>query len=228
MKTKASGRPALPPSGVPTVRRSGCPAAGVARIVAIDGPSGVGKSTVALKLGERLGIPYLDTGKMYRAFGLHCRRKGIDLRDESQVIARLREFTFESWQGNPELLSEAAGEGASIVSQVPKVRERMVALQRALGLKTGVVVEGRDATTKIFPDAPHKFFLFADEKVRIWRRYRQVGGDWAQIARNVAERDRRDRERAASPLTLAPDAVPVDTTAMTADDVVDLLEFLCA
>jgi cytidylate kinase len=163
---------------------------------------------------------------MYRAFGLHCRAAGIDLLDACAVAARLRGFELPDL-GDPALLSESAGEAASIVSQIPKVRKRMVALQRAMGLRTGGVVEGRDATTRIFPDATRKFFLFAEERVRIWRRWREVRGDWVETARQVAKRDKRDRERAASPLILTADAVPVDTTALNADQVVDLLAFLC-
>jgi len=196
------------------------------RIVAIDGPSGVGKSTVARRLGKRLGLPYLDTGKMYRAFGLHCRARGVNLNDARSVTACLRGFEL-SRLADPALLGEQAGEAASIVSQIPKVREHMVALQRAMGLRTGCVVEGRDATTRIFPDAARKFFLFADERVRVWRRWKETGEDWAETARRVADRDRRDRKRAASPLTLAPDAVPVDTTTLSAAQVADLLAVLC-
>jgi CMP/dCMP kinase len=186
----------------------------------------VGKSTVARKLGQRLGLPYLDTGKMYRAFGLHCRGKGADLKSPAAVISLLKGFTLPDL-ADPALLAESAGEAASLVSQIPEVRERMVALQRAEGRRAGCVVEGRDATTKIFPGAAHKFFLFADERVRIRRRWLQVGGDWAAVARQVTERDVRDRTRKASPLALAPDAVPVDTTALGVDEVVDLMARLC-
>jgi len=196
------------------------------RLVAIDGPSGVGKSTVARRLGKRLGLPYLDTGKMYRAFGLYCLGRGVDLTKASAVAACLEGFELPDL-GDPVLLGECAGEAASLVSQIPGVRERMVALQRAMGLRTGGVVEGRDATTRIFPDAHRKFFLFADENVRILRRWRETGGDWGETACRVVRRDKRDRKRAASPLVLAPDAVPVDTTALNADEVVDLLAFLC-
>ena len=213
-------------SGLPAFQPSRLPAAGSSPlIVAIDGPSGVGKSTVAKRLGVRLGLPYLDTGKMYRAFGLHCRRMGADLNNAAVVKSLLNGFKLPDL-ADPALLTEAAGEAASLVSQIPEVRARMVALQRAEGLRTGCVVEGRDATTKIFPDAAHKFFLFADERVRIRRRWRQVGGDWAAIARQVVERDRRDRSRKASPLTLASDAIPMDTTAMGVSDVVDLMAWL--
>jgi cytidylate kinase len=150
----------------------------------------------------------------------------VDLSDARSVTACLRGFQLPRLE-DPVLLTEGAGEAASIVSQIPKVREHMVALQRAMGLRAGCVVEGRDATTRIFPDADHKFFLFADERVRVWRRWREVGGDWDETAVKVAVRDRRDRKRAASPLTLAPDAVPVDTTALNAGRVADLLAALC-
>jgi len=212
----------LPAFSPPGLHAAGSPA----RVIAIDGPSGVGKSTVARMLGERLGLPYLDTGKMYRAFGLHCRRKGADLKSRTAVRSLLKGFKLPDL-ADPALLAESAGEAASMVSQILEVRKCMVALQRAEGLRTGCVVEGRDATTQIFPDAAHKFFLFADERVRIRRRWHQVGGDWAAVARQVMERDIRDRTRKASPLVLAPDAVPVDTTALGVGDVVDLMARLC-
>jgi len=195
-------------------------------IVAIDGPSGTGKSTVAKKLAERLGLPYLDTGKMYRAFGLFCARRGTDIADPAAVAAALEAFDFGAWAGRPELLSEEAGTAASRVAKIKAVRRRMVSIQRRLGLEGGGVVEGRDAGTRIFPETPHKFFLTADEAVRAERRWKQIGGDRDAVARQVAERDRQDRERAESPLVQAPDAVLVDTTGLTVEEVVDRLASL--
>jgi cytidylate kinase len=192
-------------------------------IVAIDGPSGTGKSTVARKLAERLNLPYLDTGKMYRAFGLFCARRGTDIADPAAVEAALEAFDFAEWRGRPELLSEEAGAAASRVATIKAVRQRMVSIQRRLGLEGGGVVEGRDAGTVIFPEAPHKFYLTADEAVRVDRRWKQVGGDRAAVARQVAERDRQDRERAESPLIQAPDAVCVDTTGLSVEEVVERL-----
>ncbi len=192
-------------------------------IVAIDGPSGTGKSTVAKKLAERLGLPYLDTGKMYRAFGLFCAQRGADTGDAPAVAAALEAFDFSAWAGRPELLSEEAGAAASRVAKLAPVRRRMVEIQRRLGTEGGGVVEGRDAGTHIFPKTPHKFFLTADEEVRVERRWKQIGGDRDAVARAVAERDQQDRERAESPLVQAPDAVLVDTTDLSIDGVVERL-----
>lgn len=193
------------------------------KIIAIDGPSGVGKSTLAKKLSNYFNIPYLDTGKMYRAFSFLCLKKNIDLSKEREVEKLLTEYT-EIFPSIPfEILnSEETGRGASIIAQYKKVREKMVLLQREFGLKNGAVVEGRDTTTVIFPETPYKFYLYARKEVRVWRRYRQIDGDWGKIALDIEERDRRDREREIAPLKFSPSAIPVDTSNLNEKEVFKL------
>ncbi len=212
--------------------------------VAIDGPSGVGKSTVARELARRLDLQYLDTGAMYRAVGVVARRRGIDLEDEA-ALAELTEslrFSFPAGRGEPRTVVDgedlsaairtpAASMDASAVSRLPSVRRALVALQRRLAADGGVVMEGRDIGTVVMPDAEVKVFLDADVLERGRRRHRDLQArgedvDLDRVVRDVERRDHQDRTRAASPLRPAEGAVVVDTTSLAVDQVVDELERL--
>ena len=156
-------------------------------IVAIDGPAGGGKSTAARRLAERLGVPYLDTGAMYRAVAVAVLDHGADPKDREAVVkvAKTIDVSLVSREDGsfgvqlrgedvePRLRTPRVGEAASLVSTYPEVRQRMVALQRATGRRIGAVLEGRDIGTKVFPDTPHKFFVTARPEVRAERRYQQ-------------------------------------------------------
>lgn len=212
-------------------------------VVAIDGPAGVGKSTVARRLAARLGVPYLDTGAMYRALALFALERGVDLDDRAGVAAALAAARIElrvGADGRAEVLLGGApvearirtAEVAAATSRLavhPEVRAAMVELQRELARRHGGVIEGRDIGTQVVPETPHKFFLEAAPEVRAERRWAELaaGGrddlDRAEIARQIAERDRRDRERADSPLRPAPDALVIDTGERTPDQLVELL-----
>ncbi len=208
-------------------------------IIAIDGPAGAGKSTIASHLARKLGYVNLETGAMYRALGLSALESRIPL-DSEQELAELASRSNISLiptpNGNRVLLdgcdvSERIREAdvtsaASQVSVHPAVREWMVARQREMGKSGGVVMEGRDIGTKVFPDADVKIFLDATENVRAERRVRQHSLDAdSDQSRNIAEemrqRDRRDAGRAASPLVAAFDAVILDSSHMTLDEVLD-------
>jgi len=210
-------------------------------VIAIDGPAGAGKSTAARALAARLGYAYVDSGAMYRAVGLVARERGIDPADGAAlgaVVARLA-ITFRPGpEGQRVLLggrdvTEAirapeAGEWASRVAAVQAVRARLVERQRGLGAEGGVVMDGRDVGTAVFPDADCKFFLTASVEERARRRQADVraagGADTLAATRQaVEERDRRDRERAHSPLRPAADAIVVDTSTLTPAEVVERL-----
>lgn len=207
-----------------------------APVVAIDGPVGAGKSTVARRVAQRLGYHYVDTGAMYRSVALKALEEGIDLHDEAAVVAvaeSLRvEFRPEGEQqrvvANGADVTEAirtpdVSEGASIVSVYAGVRRAMVAIQRAMGREGGVVMEGRDIGTVVFPDADVKVFLDATLEERARRRYeelraRGVDVDLDSVRRTEEERDRRDATRRHSPLRPAADAVIIDSTNRSVDD----------
>ena len=213
-------------------------------LVAIDGPSGVGKGTVARLLAGRLGVPYFDTGAMYRAVALAVVEGGVDPGDreralEAALAARVElvpvDGAFEvRLDGRPtegRIRTPEIGAAASTVSAYPEVRRRLVDLQRQFGRRHGGVMEGRDIGTRVFPDTPHKFFLDADPAVRHERRYvqllregRRVGRD--EVEREMTERDERDRTREDSPLTCDESYERVDTTELTVEQVVDRLEGL--
>lgn len=214
-------------------------------IVAIDGPMGAGKSTVARAVARALGLRYVNTGWMYRAVAREALRQGIPLEDAAAVagIARTLELEFrESSLGTrlfaggedvtEALAAPEVGEAASRVSAHPSVREALVARQRQLGAAGGVVMEGRDIGTVVFPDADVKVFLSATPEERARRRHaelRQRGVEvpFEELRAAEEERDRRDRERAHSPLRVAADAVVLETTGKTPEQVVEEVLALC-
>lgn len=210
-------------------------------IVAIDGPAGAGKSTVASRLAARFGLLNLETGAMYRAFALKANENSIDPGDAvalEQLAARTSITLEPTPSGNRVLLDEndvtariresAVTEAASLVSVHPPIRQWMVSLQRKLGANGGVVMEGRDIGTVVFPDADLKIFLDASPEARGERRYEQSGKSSPQeiILKEIRERDDRDRNRAQSPLRPAPDAVVIDSTHLTLEEVVGKAEAL--
>jgi cytidylate kinase len=205
-------------------------------VVAVDGPVGSGKSTVARRAAERLGFVYLDTGAMYRAVGLLASEAGVDLSDESLVlpIARGARLRFDGqgrlWAGDRDvsglIRSLEMGAAASVVSALPGVRRLLVERQRELGAGADIVMEGRDIGTNVFPDAEVKVFLTARPEVRAARRAAELRAkgedvDDAEVLEAVLERDQRDSEREVAPLRRAADAVEVDTSGLTLDEVVE-------
>ena len=211
-------------------------------IIAIDGPAGAGKSTIASRLARKLGYVNLESGAMYRALALKAIEWDISFDDEAALAKLAHETNIKldpSRGGNHVLLDGRevtqrvretdVTEAASRVSVHPRVREWMVAHQREMGLDGGVIMEGRDIGTKVFPDADVKIFLDADAVVREQRRLQQqhLQGVAAEVvATELRERDRRDRTRATSPLAPAPDALVLDSTALSEDEVLRRVEEL--
>jgi cytidylate kinase len=205
-------------------------------VVAVDGPMGSGKSTVARRVAARLGFVYLDTGAMYRAVGLMATEAGVGLDDEEAVVALARS-TGLRFDGDGRLfadgrdVSEAIrtlemGAAASRVSALPGVRGLLVEKQRRLAGDSDIVMEGRDIGTNVFPDAAVKVYLTARPDVRAARRaaeLRERGDavDDAEVLSGLLERDRRDSTRAVAPLRKAADAVELDTSDMSLDEVVE-------
>jgi cytidylate kinase len=205
-------------------------------VVALDGPSGTGKSTVARRLATRLRARYLDTGAMYRAATVAALRKGVDLADGVAITTVVEAAQIEistdpenasiTLDGEPvdaEIRSEATTAAVSAVSAVPAVRALLVDAQRALIGDGGIVVEGRDIGSVVWPTARPKVYLTASPEARAARRAGELGGDLAAVAADIARRDGLDSSRAASPLTQTDDAVVLDTTDLGIDEVVDRL-----
>ena len=207
-----------------------------AGVVALDGPSGTGKSTVARRLATRLGARYLDTGAMYRAATVAALRSGIDLGD-SVAVTRVVEaakivistdpehvsITLDGAPVDDEIRSAETTAAVSAVSAVPAVRALLVDAQRELIADGGIVVEGRDIGSVVWPTARPKVYLTASAHARAQRRAGELGADVAAVAADIERRDTLDSNRAASPLTQAADAVELDTTELDIDEVVDRL-----
>ena len=215
-----------------TQRASGKP------IVAIDGPVGAGKSTVARGVAQRLRFRYVDTGAMYRSVAWAVLQRGVSLSDERAVTALARSVRIDfvtdplgqrvlvdGVDVTEAIRTPQVSDGASIVSVYPGVREAMVTIQRRMGVDGGVVMEGRDIGTVVFPDAEIKVFLDASLDERARRRFEELkargaGVDLESVRKAEEGRDRRDRTRNHSPLRAAPDAVVIDSTGVPADEVV--------
>ncbi|MBI3895954.1 MAG: (d)CMP kinase [Acidobacteria bacterium] len=207
-------------------------------MIAIDGPSGAGKSTVARMLAARLGYSYVESGAMYRALALLALETDTPL-DDGPALAALAEdaeMRFEQHGESNRLLlngrdvteairSSEVTRAASLVSVHSEVRRRLVECQQVLGREGGVVMEGRDIGTRVFPDADLKVFLEASPKVRAERRFREIANgvkaNREEVLREMTQRDQRDQFREVSPLIPAEDAVRLDTTDLTAEEVVE-------
>jgi len=213
-------------------------------IIAIDGPVGSGKSTVARRVAELLGYLYVDTGAMYRALALKASHEDVPADDPAmlgEMVQDTRVDLEEAAGGvrvlldgqdvSEEIRSPEISQAASMIAQVPAVRRQMVEQQRRAGQRGGVVMEGRDIGTVVFPDAGLKIFLTATPEIRAWRRLRnhQARGEalaFEEMLEEIHLRDRRDQERVTSPLVRAEDAVLVDSSAMEMEEVARLIVML--
>lgn len=209
-------------------------------IVAIDGPSGVGKTTTSKLVARELGLPHIDTGAMYRAIALAAIRAGIDVQDAAALEPLAEQTSIEFVPGDPPhvLLS---GEdvthlirtpdismGASHVSAIPGVRRVLVRLQQELGRRNGGVLEGRDIGTRVFPETPHKFFLTARPEVRAGRRFEELTAkgqsvDFNAVLEESLQRDQQDSTRTDSPLMYDESYTVIDTSDLTIPQVVDAI-----
>ena len=207
--------------------------------IAIDGPAGAGKSTIAKRVSKELSFIYVDTGAMYRAMAYFFIEKGIQADETEKIEEACQEadITIEYSDGEQQVLlngknvtaylrTEAVGNMASASSVNPNVREKLVALQQKMGAEKSVVMDGRDIGTKVLPNAAVKIYLTASSRTRAERRFKELTEkgtdcDLDQIEKDIIERDHRDMTRAISPLMQAEDAVLVDSSYMTIDEVVE-------
>lgn len=208
-------------------------------IIAIDGPAGSGKSSVAIIIAQKLKYRYINTGAMYRAVAWKARQKGVDLRDQEQAAQVAGSINIEFVLGEESqkvivdgeditqlLKDEAVGADAAIVASQPKVREILTAKQRRMGQQGNIVMEGRDIGTVVFPDADKKFYFYADPVVRGKRRYLELQAKHRQvelekIIEEIKQRDYEDTHREIAPLAQAKDAIYMDTTHLKIEEVVD-------
>ncbi len=209
--------------------------------VAIDGPAGAGKSTIAKRLAKKLGFIYVDTGAMYRAMAYYFLQHNIDAKDENAIAAACPDvdvtITYENGEQqvllngenvNGVIRNEEVGNMASSTSVYPVVRKKLVELQRQLAKSADVIMDGRDIGTCVLPDAQVKIYLTASSATRAKRRYDEltekgVSCDLAEIEKDIIDRDYRDMHRETSPLRQAEDAVLVDSSEMNIDEVVDAI-----
>lgn len=214
--------------------------------IAIDGPAGAGKSTIAKSLAKNKNMVYVDTGAMYRAIGLYCSRKGIAGDNETAIVSELDNINVSLAYENGEQVVYLNGENvnglirtpeaglmASAVAAYAKVRAKMVELQQALAATTSVVMDGRDIGTVVLPNAEVKIYLTASSAVRAKRRYDELIAkgmecDLAQLQKEIEERDYRDMNREVSPLRQAEDAVLLDTSDLNIEEVVERMQQIVA
>lgn len=213
--------------------------------IAIDGPAGAGKSTIAKRLAKDMGYIYVDTGAMYRAMALAAIRLGLDPADEEKIAAAggkadisiryqdgEQQVVLDGENVNSHIRSEEVGNMASAISVYPQIRQKLVALQQRLAASADVVMDGRDIGTCVLPEAEVKVYLTASPKARAARRYQELAAkgqvcDLADIQRDIEERDYRDMHRDASPLRQAKDAVYIDSSDMGIEEVVDAIRQIC-
>ncbi len=206
----------------------------VQKVIAIDGPSASGKGTIASRVAGILGFDYLDSGALYRLTALYAQKQQVEWTDEA-AVARLAEHLPAQFDGQTILLagenvseqirSEAIGMGASVVAQLPLVRAALLQRQRDFLTEKGLVADGRDIGSVIFPDARLKIFLTASAQVRAERRAKQIGlpcegVEFERILSDIEARDEADRRRAVAPLQQLPDAMLLDTTELTIEETV--------
>lgn len=209
--------------------------------IAIDGPCGAGKSTISKMVANRLGITYLDTGAMYRAVALYVLRRGYDVTDAEAVVPLLGEIgiSYRNAEGgsrillNGEDVSDAIrvhsiSKAASDVSKIPQVREFLVKMQRKIASENDVVLDGRDITSNVLPDARFKFYLTADIRERARRRHEELktkGSDlsFETVLEDIRDRDRNDMTRAVAPLVKTADSILIDSTELGIEQVVALI-----
>lgn len=210
-------------------------------VITIDGPSGSGKGSLALRIAKKLGFHLLDSGAIYRLAALKASRMQVDLNDEEAVLKALQDFDIRFENGeelsipyldnedvSSEIRLEKSGDAASIVARHAGVRARLLECQRQFFQPPGLVADGRDMGTVVFADARIKFFLYASVEIRAQRRYKQlismgISANIARLQEDIDERDQRDRNRSESPLLPATDALVVDSSLLDLDQVSDLM-----
>ncbi|MEE9316468.1 MAG: (d)CMP kinase [bacterium] len=210
-------------------------------VITIDGPAGAGKTSIAKIVSRKLGYNYIDTGAMYRAISWKAFREKIDLKAKEKLIKMVRNTKIELKNRTGmvsvyldgkditnKIRNKRLAEGASILATVPEVREQLMKIQRRMGSSGGIVVEGRDIGTVVFPRADYKFYLDASIKERALRRYRELKvkgeeGQLAELEKAIRSRDKRDRTRGVAPLKIARDAVVIDSTDMSKKEVVEFI-----
>ncbi|MFT5224394.1 MAG: cytidylate kinase [Polaribacter sp.] len=209
-------------------------------VITIDGPSGSGKGSLALRMAEKLGFNLLDSGAIYRLAALKVVHKAADLNQESSVLDAISDLDIRFEIGedlsipfldgvdvSTQIRQEATSEAASVIAQYPSVRQRLLGLQQDCFQAPGLVADGRDMGTVVFPQARFKFFLYASVEIRAKRRHNQliamgISSNIAQLQADLTERDERDRNRTESPLVPASDAIVIDSSILDLEQVIDL------
>lgn len=213
--------------------------------IAVDGPAGAGKSTIAKAVAKKMNLIYVDTGMMYRAISLFMLRQKIDLQDRDKIVEACKnvdvtirydngmQMVFLNGENvSDRLRTEEVGNAASVISPIPEVRRKLVELQRRLAAESDCIMDGRDIGTCVLPNAQKKIYLTASSEVRAKRRFDELTAkgetcDPEKIREDIEERDYRDMHRETSPLKQAEDAIPVDTSDMTIEEVVEKIIALC-